>query len=112
MPAYMSFTDAITLLRILRNKGGFDARYTARVIVLFLVSIVMLPFSAPEWLLFQHITPGCSMATGLPWHAKKSGSVNGEISFATEKSGDHGQPERSTGAVPQCEIHPHQTKPL
>ncbi len=37
----------------MRNNGGFDARYTVRVVVLFLVSIVMLPFNALEWLLFQ-----------------------------------------------------------
>lgn len=51
-PAYLAFTDPYTLLRILRNNGGFDARYTLRVIVLFLVSVVMLPFNALEWLLF------------------------------------------------------------
>jgi omega-hydroxy-beta-dihydromenaquinone-9 sulfotransferase len=52
-PAYLAFTNPVTLLRILRNNGGFDARYTVRVIVLFLVSVVMLPFNALEWLLFQ-----------------------------------------------------------
>jgi omega-hydroxy-beta-dihydromenaquinone-9 sulfotransferase len=41
------------LLRILRNNGGFDARYTGRVLILFLVSIVMLPFNALEWLLYR-----------------------------------------------------------
>jgi len=52
-PAYLAFTDPVTLLRILRNNGGFDSRYTGRVLILFLVSIVMLPFNALEWLLFQ-----------------------------------------------------------
>jgi omega-hydroxy-beta-dihydromenaquinone-9 sulfotransferase len=50
-PAYLAFTDPLTLLRILRNNGGFDARCTMRVIVLFLLSVVMLPFNALEWLL-------------------------------------------------------------
>ena len=52
-PTYLAFTDPVTLLRILRNNGGFDARYTGRVLILFLVSIVMLPFNALEWLLFR-----------------------------------------------------------
>jgi omega-hydroxy-beta-dihydromenaquinone-9 sulfotransferase len=52
-PAYLAFTDPVTLFRILRNNGGFDARYTLRVIILFLVSVVMLPFNALEWLLFH-----------------------------------------------------------
>jgi len=52
-PAYLAFADPLTLFRVLKNNGGFDARYTLRVIVLFLVSIVMLPFNALEWLLFQ-----------------------------------------------------------
>ena len=38
--------------RILRANGGFDARYTARVIILFLVSVVMLPFNWLERLLY------------------------------------------------------------
>ena len=52
-PTYLAFTDPLTLLRILRNNGGFDTRYTGRVIVLFLVSVVMLPCNALEWLLFR-----------------------------------------------------------
>lgn len=52
-PAYLAFTDPVTLWRILRNNGGFDARYTLRVIVLFLASVVMLPFNALESLLFH-----------------------------------------------------------
>jgi hypothetical protein len=52
-PAYLAFTDPVTLFRILRNNGGFDARYILRVIVLCLASVVMLPFNALEWLLFH-----------------------------------------------------------
>lgn len=44
-PAYLAFTDPVTLYRILKANGGFDARYTARVVVLFLVSLVILPFN-------------------------------------------------------------------
>ena len=44
-PAYLAFTDPLTLWRILRANGGFDARYTLRVVVLFVVSVVMLPFN-------------------------------------------------------------------
>jgi hypothetical protein len=52
-PAYLAFADPLTLFRILRNNGGFDARYTLRVIVLLLVSVALLPFNALEWLLFH-----------------------------------------------------------
>jgi hypothetical protein len=52
-PAYLAFTDPLTLFRILRNNGGFDARFSLRVIVLFLVSVALLPFNALEWLLFH-----------------------------------------------------------
>jgi len=52
-PADLAFTEPVTLFRMLRNNGGFDARYTLRVIILFLVSVVMLPFNALEWLLFH-----------------------------------------------------------
>lgn len=51
-PAYLAFADPITLWRILRSNGGFDLRYTPRVIVLFLVSLVLLPFNWLERLLY------------------------------------------------------------
>lgn len=51
-PAYLAFTDPLTLYRILRANGGFDARYTARVVILFLVSVVLLPFNWLERLLY------------------------------------------------------------
>ena len=53
LPAYLAFTDPLTLCRILKNNRGFDARYTGRVLVLFLVSVVLLPCNILEWLLFQ-----------------------------------------------------------
>jgi hypothetical protein len=51
-PAYLAFTDPITLYRILKANGGFDARYTARVVILFLVSIIMLPCNWLERVLY------------------------------------------------------------
>jgi omega-hydroxy-beta-dihydromenaquinone-9 sulfotransferase len=51
-PAYLAFTDPITLTRILVANGGFDVRYLPRVLVLFLVSVVMLPFNSLERLLY------------------------------------------------------------
>ncbi len=51
-PAYLAFTDPVTLFRILRTNGGFDARYSARVCLLFLVSVVMLPFTWLERALY------------------------------------------------------------
>lgn len=51
-PAYLAFTDPITLWRILRANGGFDPRYTGRVVILFLVSVVMLPFNWLERALY------------------------------------------------------------
>ncbi len=51
-PAYLAFTDPITLFRILKANGGFDRRYSLRVLVLFLVSGVLLPFHWLERLLY------------------------------------------------------------
>ena len=51
-PAYLAFTDPVTLFRILRANGGFDGRHAGRVLVLFLVSFVLLPFNALERLLY------------------------------------------------------------
>ena len=51
-PAYLAFSDPITLYKILAANGGFDARYTARVILLFGVSLVMLPFNWLERVLY------------------------------------------------------------
>lgn len=61
-PAYLAFSDPLTLYRILVANGGFDARYTARVIVLFVVSFIFLPFNWLERVLYgkqiadQHIS--------------------------------------------------------
>lgn len=51
-PAYQAFTDPITLYRILRANGGFDARYAARVAILFLTGVIALPFNWLERALF------------------------------------------------------------
>lgn len=51
-PAYLAFTTPVTLYRILKANGGFDARYTARVIILFLVSVILLPFHWLERLVY------------------------------------------------------------
>ena len=51
-PAYLAFTDPVTLYRLLKNNGGFDKRFLPRVIILFLVSCVMLPFNWLERALF------------------------------------------------------------
>ena len=51
-PAYLAFSDPVTLFRILKANGGFDARYTARVLLLFLVSFVLLPFNWLERALY------------------------------------------------------------
>ena len=51
-PAYLAFTDPLTLVRILYANGGCDARYGARVLILFLVSVIMLPFNWLERLLY------------------------------------------------------------
>jgi hypothetical protein len=51
-PAYLAFSDPITLWRLLRANGGFDARYTPRVIVLFMVSFILLPFNWLERALY------------------------------------------------------------
>lgn len=51
-PAYLAFIHPVTLYRLLKNNGGFDAKYTLRVIILFLVSWILLPFNALENLLF------------------------------------------------------------
>ncbi len=51
-PAYLAFTDPLTLYRILRANGGFDARFLPRVLVLFAVSLVALPFNALELLVY------------------------------------------------------------
>jgi hypothetical protein len=51
-PAYLAFTDPVTLYRILRANGGFDARHTPRVLVLFLVSLTLLPFNWLERALY------------------------------------------------------------
>ena len=50
-PAYLAFTDPITLYRILR-AGRFDRRYLPRVIVLFLASVIALPFTWLERALY------------------------------------------------------------
>ncbi len=47
-PAYLAFTDPVTLTRILAANGGCDARFIPRVLVLYLVSVVMLPFNGLE----------------------------------------------------------------
>ncbi len=51
-PAYLAFSDPITLYRILAANGGFDARYLGRVVVLFAVSLVLLPLYWLERLLY------------------------------------------------------------
>jgi hypothetical protein len=51
-PAYLAFTDPVTLSRILKANGGFDARYTARVVILFAVSVLLLPFNWLERALY------------------------------------------------------------
>ncbi len=51
-PAYLAFTDPVTLCRILYANGGCDARYGGRVAVLFLVSLTLLPFNWLERLLY------------------------------------------------------------
>jgi hypothetical protein len=51
-PAYLGFTGPTTLSRILAANGGFDARYLARVAILFAVSIVLLPLNWLERLLY------------------------------------------------------------
>lgn len=44
-PAYLAFTDPVTLYRLLKNNGGYDTRFRWRVLILFLVSWVLLPFN-------------------------------------------------------------------
>jgi hypothetical protein len=51
-PAYLAFTDPVTLFRILKANGGFDTRYTVRVILLSLASVVLLPFNWLERILY------------------------------------------------------------
>jgi hypothetical protein len=51
-PAYLAFSDPVTLFRILKANGGFDGRYTARVIILFAVSLIVLPFNWLERALY------------------------------------------------------------
>ncbi len=51
-PGYLAFTDPITLFRILKANGGYDARYSARVILLFVVSFIILPFNWLERALY------------------------------------------------------------
>ena len=51
-PAYLAFTNPVTLYRILKSNGGFDTRYTLRVIILFTVSFLMLPFNIIERLIY------------------------------------------------------------
>jgi hypothetical protein len=51
-PAYLAFTDPITLYRILKANKGFDARYTTRVVILFLTSLLALPFNWLERALY------------------------------------------------------------
>ena len=53
IPAYLAFTNPITLFRILKRNGGFDARYTFHVTILFLISWLMLPFNILEYLLYS-----------------------------------------------------------
>lgn len=47
-PAYLALSGPLTLTRILRANGGFDARYAGRVAALYAVSWVALPFDALE----------------------------------------------------------------
>jgi len=51
-PAYLAFTSPVTLYRILKANGGFDARCIARVVILFLVSCIILPFNWLERALY------------------------------------------------------------
>jgi len=51
-PAYLAFSNPITLYRILAANGGFDARYSARVIILFMLSLCLLPFNWLERVLY------------------------------------------------------------
>ncbi len=51
-PAYLALTDPVTLYRILKANGGFDSRHTIRVILLFSVSLLMVPFNLLESLIF------------------------------------------------------------
>lgn len=51
-PAYLGFADPVTLSRILASNGGFDARHLPRVLVLYLVSLTLLPFNWLERLLY------------------------------------------------------------
>jgi hypothetical protein len=61
-PAYLAFTTPVTLLRILRANGGFDARYTPRVAVLFAVSFVLLPFNWLERILYGRRIAGARLS--------------------------------------------------
>jgi hypothetical protein len=51
-PAYLAFTDPVTLCRILRANGGFDARYVPRVALLFLVSPLLVPCNLLERIVY------------------------------------------------------------
>lgn len=51
-PAYLAFTDPITLCRIIRANGGFDVRYLPRAAVLFLTSGLACPFNWLERALY------------------------------------------------------------
>jgi hypothetical protein len=51
-PAYLAFTDPITLGRILTANGRFDLRFAGRVAVLFAVSLLLLPFNWLERALY------------------------------------------------------------
>ena len=51
-PAYLAFSGPITLYRILAANGGFDARYSARVTLLFMLSLILLPFNWLEQRLY------------------------------------------------------------
>jgi hypothetical protein len=51
-PAYLAFSDPVTLLKILKANGGCDARYSARVVVLFVTSLMILPFNWLELVLY------------------------------------------------------------
>lgn len=51
-PGYLAFTDPITLTRILRANGGFDASRAGRVLALYALSLPFLPLAWCERLLY------------------------------------------------------------
>ena len=51
-PAYLAFTSPVTLYRIIKSNGGFDPCFTMRVLILFSVSLLMLPFNWLERMIY------------------------------------------------------------